>query len=86
MHRLRTPLALWLVAFGLRLTHVAFLSANDPMFDHPVMDPRWHVEWASGKTRILPLTLYLKIIPGSQKAEARPFVQCGKPSKASVAT
>ena len=47
---------------------------------------RWHVEWASGKTRILSSTLDLKIIPGSQKAEARPVVQCGKPSKAAVAT
>ena len=27
---------------------------------------RWHVEWASGKTRILSLTLDLKIIPGSR--------------------
>ncbi len=47
---------------------------------------RWHVEWASGKTCIFPLALDLKIIPGFQKAEARPVVQCGKPSKASVAT
>ncbi len=46
---------------------------------------RWHVERASGKTLILSSTLDLKIIPGSQKAEARPVVQCSEPSKASIA-
>jgi len=38
--------AVGILAFGVRLAHVLFLEKSDPMFAHPAMDARWHVEWA----------------------------------------
>jgi len=41
-----TPVFIWLLAVGVRWSHIVLLADYDPAFEHQIMDARWHVEWA----------------------------------------